>query len=118
MAGLEPGRSLRCYLWDKDAIFQLQEIMMRINTFALSAAAIFLSLVFHAPMADASSTQLRLQDIITAPVNLSISGTYYSVKPAKQKMFSVDVSQDRFIKTYSDGMTIVGVKVQDSIIYY
>ena len=69
-------------------------------------------------MADASSAQLHLQDIVTAPVNLSISGTYYSVEPGKQKMFSVDVSQDRFIKTYNDGLTIIGVKVMDSVTYY
>ena len=33
-------------------------------------------------------------------------------------MFSVDVSQDRFIKTYNDGLTIIGVKVMDSVTYY
>ena len=69
-------------------------------------------------MADASAAQLHLQDIVTAPVNLSISGTYYSVELGKQKMFSVDVSQDRFIKTYNDGLTIIGVKVMDSVTYY
>jgi len=69
-------------------------------------------------MADASSAQLRLKDILTSPVNLSLSGTYYSVEPGKQKMFSVDVSQDRFIKTYNDGLTIIGVKVMDSVTYY
>ena len=79
---------------------------MKINTLILSAAIICVNLVYQPPMADASSAQLCLQDIVTAPVNLSLSGTYYSVEPGKQKMFSLDVSQDRFIKTYSDGLTI------------
>lgn len=98
--------------------YTLQENIMKINCFVVSLAAICLSLVLRTAMADASSAQLRLQDIVTAPVNLSLSGTYYSIEPDKQKMFSVDVSQDRFIKTYNDGLTIVGVKVMDSVTYY
>ncbi len=98
--------------------YTVQENIMKINCFVVSLAAICLSLVLQAAIADASSAQLLLQDIVTAPVNLSLSGTYYSVEPGKQKMFSVDVSQDRFIKTYNDGLTIVGVKVMDSVTYY
>jgi hypothetical protein len=96
----------------------MQKNMMKINCFVVLLAAICLSLISQAAMADAASAQLRLKDIVTAPVDLSISGTYYSVEPGNQKMFSVDVSQDRFIKTYDDGLTIVGVKVMDSVIYY
>ncbi len=91
---------------------------MKIHCFIVSLATICLSLVLQAVMADASSAQLLLQDIVTAPVNLSLSGTYYAVETGKKKMFSVDVSQDRFIKTYNDGLTIVGVKVMDSVTYY
>ena len=91
---------------------------MKSNCFVVSLAAICLSLISQAAMADGSSAQLRLKDILTSPVNLSLSGTYYSVEPGKQKMFSVDVSQDRFIKTYNDGLTIIGVKVMDSVTYY
>jgi len=91
---------------------------MKLISSSMSAAAIFLSLLFHAPTAGASPAQLRLRDIVTAPVNLSINGTYFPAERAKQKTFSVDVSQDRFIKTYSDGISIVGVKVRDSVTYY
>ena len=98
--------------------YTLQKNIMKIHCFVVSLATICLSLVLQAAMADVASAQLRLKDIVTAPVNLSISGTYYSVEPGKQKMFSVDVSQDRFIKTYNDGLTIVGVKVMDSVTYY
>ena len=91
---------------------------MKIHCFVLSLAAICLIQVLQAAIADASSAQLLLQDIVTAPVNLTISGTYYSVEPGKQKIFSVDVSPDRFIKTYNDGITIVGVKDMDLVTYY
>ena len=91
---------------------------MKINCFVVSLATICLSLVLQAAAADASSAQLRLKDVVMSPVNLSISGTYYSVEPGKQKNFSVDVSQDRFIKTYDDGLTIVGVKGMDLVTYY
>lgn len=91
---------------------------MKINTFTSSAAAILLSLVLHSLISDASSAQLSLRDIVTAPVNLSISGIYYKVETGQQKMFTVEVSQDRFIKSYSDGITIAGVKVLDSVTYY
>ena len=91
---------------------------MKIHCVVVSLAAICLSLISQAAMADGSSAQLRLKDILTSPVNLSLSGTYYSIEPGKQKMFSVDVSQDRFIKTYNDGLTIIGVKVMDSVTYY
>jgi hypothetical protein len=91
--------------------------MMKINTFILSAA-ICLSLVYHVPIVDAAATQFSLRDIVAAPVNLSISGIYNSSEPANQKKFSVDVSKDRFIKTYSDGITIVGVNVQNDVTYY
>jgi len=46
---------------------------------------------------------------------LSISGTYHS---DLEKGFSVDVSPDRFIKTYSDGVTIIGIKGEDTPVYY
>ena len=46
---------------------------------------------------------------------MSITGTYYS---DREKGFSVDVSTDRFIKTYSDGLTIIGVKGEDTPVYY
>ena len=91
---------------------------MKSHCFVVSLAAICLCLVLQTALADAASAQLRLKDIVTAPVNLSISGTYYSVEPSNPKIFSVDVSQDRFIKTYNDGLTIVGVKVMDSVTYY
>jgi len=63
----------------------------------------------------ASAEPLCIRDIIKPPINLSISGTYYS---NREKGFSVDVSPDRFIKTYSDGVTIIGVKGEDTPVYY
>ena len=63
----------------------------------------------------ASAEPLCIRDIIKPPINLSISGTYYS---DREKGFSVDVSPDRFIKAYSDGVTIIGVKGEDTPVYY
>jgi hypothetical protein len=70
---------------------------------------------FLAPVAHVSAEPLRIRDIIKPPINLSISGTYYS---NPEKGFSVDVSPDRFIKAYSDGVTIIGVKGEDRPVYY
>jgi len=41
---------------------------MKINCFVVSLAAICLSLISQAAMADGSSAQLRLKDILTSPV--------------------------------------------------
>jgi len=70
---------------------------------------------FLAPAAHVSAEPLRIRDIIKPPINLSISGTCHS---DREKRFSVDVSPDRFIKTYSDGVTIIGVKGEDAPVYY
>ena len=70
---------------------------------------------FLAPAAYVSAEPLCIRDVIKPPVNLSISGTYYS---DRGKGFSVDVSSDRFIKAYSDGVTIIGVKGEDAPVYY
>src|SRR5208283_2120288 len=70
---------------------------------------------FLAPAAQLSAEPLCIRDIIKPPINLSISGTYYS---DREKEFSVDVSPDRFIKAYSDGVTIIGVKGEDAPVYY
>ncbi len=70
---------------------------------------------FLTPAAHVSAGPLCIRDIIKPPINLSISGTYYS---NLEKGFSVDVSPDRFIKTYSDGVTIIGVKGEDTPVYY
>lgn len=63
----------------------------------------------------ASSAQLSIGDIIKPPVNISISGYYYS---NQQKSFSLDVSQNRFVKVYSDGVSIVGIRERDATVYY
>ena len=70
---------------------------------------------FLAAAAQVSAEPLCIRDIIKPPINLSISGTYYS---DREKEFSVDVSPDRFIKAYSDGVTIIGVKGEDAPAYY
>src|SRR5208283_2014079 len=70
---------------------------------------------FLAFAAHVSAEPLCIRDIIKPPINLSISGTYYS---DREKGFSVDVATDRFIKVYSDGVTIIGVKSEDTPVYY
>ncbi|MFZ0928726.1 MAG: hypothetical protein WAN11_08995 [Syntrophobacteraceae bacterium] len=80
----------------------------------LAVSLCFLS-AFLAPAAHVSAEPLCIRDIIKPPVNLSISGTYHS---DREKGFSVDVSPDRFIKTYSDGVTIIGIKGEDTPVYY
>lgn len=77
----------------------------------LSCCAILLWL--HA--ARVSAAQTVISDIIRPPVNLSLNGVYY---PDPRKNFSVDVSGDRFIKDYSDGTTIIGIRGQGETVYY
>ncbi len=71
--------------------------------------------ILCASPACASSATLAIGDIIKPPVNVSINGYYYS---NQQKSFSLDVSQDRFVKVYSDGVSIVGIKGKDAPVYY
>ena len=97
----------------------LKKSSMKRNILVVATTAILWSVLFHFSMADACLRKdICLQDIVTPPVNLSISGAYYTVATARQKLFTVDVSQYRFIKAYSDGITIVGIKVRDSVTYY
>jgi hypothetical protein len=65
--------------------------------------------------ARASAAPLRLSDVVKQPVDISISGDYYS---GQQKSFALDVSADRFIKVYSDGATIIGLKGKEAPSYY
>ncbi|MGA2733346.1 MAG: hypothetical protein ABSG35_12245 [Syntrophobacteraceae bacterium] len=82
---------------------------------AILTASLCCLAAFPALAAHVSAGPLCIRDIIKPPINLSISGTYYS---NREKGFSVDVSPDRFIKTYSDGVTIIGVKGEDTPVYY
>ena len=82
---------------------------------AILAAFLSCLAAWPAPAAHAWAEPLCIRDIIKPPINLSISGTYYS---DREKGFSVDVSTDRFIKAYSDGVTIIGIKGEDLPVYY
>ena len=66
------------------------------------------------PAAPALAAPLCLADIISPPVDISLTGDYYS---DRKKTFSLDVSRDRFIKRYGDGVTIIGFKEKDAPIY-
>ena len=90
-------------------------ITTKTSVSAILTASLCCLYAFLAPAAHVSAEPLRIRDIIEPPINLSISGTYYS---NREKGFSVDVSPDRFIKTYSDGVTIIGVKGEDRPVYY
>ena len=79
------------------------------------AAACLLAASLFFPLAHASAAELRLADIIRTPVDISLSGYVYS---DSKKTFSLDVSRDRFIKSYSDGVTIIGFKEGESAVYY
>ncbi len=81
-----------------------------IFTVSLCCLSAFLALAAHV-----SAEPLCISDIIKPPINLSITGTYHS---DREKAFSVDVSRDRFIKTYSDGVTIIGTRGEDTPVYY
>ena len=82
---------------------------------AILAASLCCLPAFLAPAAHVSAEPLCIRDIIKPPINLSITGTYYS---NREMGFSVDVSPDRFIKAYGDGVTIIGVKGEDTPVYY
>lgn len=84
---------------------------MRLSGLMASAAVV----CCLAPLAGAATDPLHISEIIKPPVNLAISGRYYS-KP--EKSFSMEVSQDRFVKRYSDGITIIGVRRKETSIYY
>jgi len=71
--------------------------------------------ILCASSAYASPALLSIGDIVKPPVNISISGYYYS---NRQKSFSLDVSQDSFVKVYGDGVSIVGIKGKDAPVYY
>ena len=88
---------------------------MKTSISAIFAVSLCCLSAFLAPAVHVSAEPLCIRDIIKPPVNLSISGTYHS---DLEKGFSVDVSPDRFIKTYSDGVTIIGVKGEDTPVYY
>ncbi|MGA3114655.1 MAG: hypothetical protein ABSF90_09525 [Syntrophobacteraceae bacterium] len=88
---------------------------MKTSISAIFAVSLCCLSAFLAPAVHVSAEPLCIRDIIKPPVNLSISGTYHS---DLEKGFSVDVSPDRFIKTYSDGVTIIGIKGEDTPVYY
>jgi hypothetical protein len=92
-----------------------KRITTKTSNYAILAASLCCLYAFLAPAANVWAEPLCIRDIIKPPINLSISGTYYS---GREKGFSVDVSTDRFIKAYSDGVTIIGIKEEDTPIYY
>ena len=63
----------------------------------------------------ASSTPLRISDLIKPPAGITVGGEYYS---EPKKSFTLEVSADRFIKTYDDGVTILGMKDAQAPTYY
>ena len=90
-------------------------ITKKTSIYAILMASLCCLHAFLASAANVWAEPLCIRDIIKPPINLSISGTYYS---DREKGFSVDVSTDRFIKAYSDGVTIIGVKDEDPPVYY
>ena len=88
---------------------------MRISDSWLRVAAsccLAVSLCYFA--APALAAPLCLADIIRPPVDISLTGDYYT---DRKKTFSLDVAQDRFIKRYDDGVTIIGIREGDAPIY-
>lgn len=80
-----------------------------------AAAACWFAATLFFPLAQASAAELRLAEIVKPPVDISLSGYVYS---DGKKTFSLDVSRDRFIKAYGDGVTILGFKERESAVYY
>jgi hypothetical protein len=92
-----------------------KEDIMKIYSIVYAVASFCQLAVLCASSGYASSAPLSLGDIVKPPVNISISGYYYS---NRQKSFSLHVSQDTFVKIYSDGVSILGIKRKDAPVYY
>lgn len=88
---------------------------MKISRSAVLGVSLICLAALGTPAAHVSAEPLFVQDILKSPVNVSIKGIYYS---SPEKGFSIDVSTDRFMKVYSDGVTIIGVKSKDTPVYY
>jgi hypothetical protein len=88
--------------------------MRILNSLHRVAASCCLAVSLCYPAAPALAAPLCLADIIRPPVDISLTGDYYT---DRKKTFSLDVAQDRFIKRYDDGVTIIGIKEGDAPIY-